>query len=252
MNANHIRRTVDLGMDLTKDTLRTLFVTGDKNAHQFTIKVKMNGEPVTLTGLTAKWYFLRLGADPNQRTVFANATVSGDEVTFKLDEHCYLYSGAFALVVKLLGGSDEVSSIYYAVGNVRSGNTEQFVDPTEIVVTLDELTKMIEEIDRATEAASAAAVSAPYINDRGTWMRWDPKTRLFVDTGVNATGPTGPQGSQGKSYVLTAQDKQDIADMVEGAPGGGFTPVKGVDYWTEEDIAEIRSYVDEAILGGEW
>lgn len=32
----------------------------------------------------------------------------------------------------------------------------------------------------------------------------------------------------------------------------GYTPVKGTDYWTEEDKAEIRSYVDEAILNGEW
>lgn len=30
------------------------------------------------------------------------------------------------------------------------------------------------------------------------------------------------------------------------------TLVRGVDYWTEEDIAEIKSYVDEAILGGAW
>lgn len=30
------------------------------------------------------------------------------------------------------------------------------------------------------------------------------------------------------------------------------TPVRGEDYWTEEDKAEIKSYVDEAILGGEW
>lgn len=29
-------------------------------------------------------------------------------------------------------------------------------------------------------------------------------------------------------------------------------PVKGVDYWTDEDKAEIKAYVDEAILGGEW
>lgn len=34
--------------------------------------------------------------------------------------------------------------------------------------------------------------------------------------------------------------------------GVGKTPEKGVDYWTEEDKAEIKSYVDEAILGGEW
>ena len=32
----------------------------------------------------------------------------------------------------------------------------------------------------------------------------------------------------------------------------GYTPVRGIDYWTAEDIAEIKSYVDEAILGGEW
>ena len=32
----------------------------------------------------------------------------------------------------------------------------------------------------------------------------------------------------------------------------GYTPVRGTDYWTEKDIALIKSYVDEAILGGAW
>lgn len=32
----------------------------------------------------------------------------------------------------------------------------------------------------------------------------------------------------------------------------GDTPIKGTDYWTAEDIAEIKGYVDDAILGGEW
>lgn len=32
----------------------------------------------------------------------------------------------------------------------------------------------------------------------------------------------------------------------------GYSPVRGVDYWTDADKAEIKSYVDEAILGGEW
>ena len=31
-----------------------------------------------------------------------------------------------------------------------------------------------------------------------------------------------------------------------------MTPERGVDYWTEEDKAEIKAYVDEAILGGAW
>lgn len=38
-----------------------------------------------------------------------------------------------------------------------------------------------------------------------------------------------------------------------GSPGAdGYTPKKGVDYWTEEDKAEIKDYVEEAILGGAW
>ena len=35
----------------------------------------------------------------------------------------------------------------------------------------------------------------------------------------------------------------------------GYTPVKGTDYWTDEDKAEIKSYcqnyIDTQILGGE-
>ena len=39
-------------------------------------------------------------------------------------------------------------------------------------------------------------------------------------------------------------------DGVDGQDG--HTPEKGVDYWTEDDKAEIKNYVDEAILNGEW
>lgn len=58
------------------------------------------------------------------------------------------------------------------------------------------------------------------------------------DTGE--TGPQGPQGVQG--------EKGD-----SGEPGNdGYTPIRGTDYWTEADKAEIKSYVEEAILGGAW
>ena len=41
--------------------------------------------------------------------------------------------------------------------------------------------------------------------------------------------------------------------LIQGTPGtNGATPQKGVDYWTDDDKAEIKAYVDEAILNGEW
>ena len=42
----------------------------------------------------------------------------------------------------------------------------------------------------------------------------------------------------------------DGADGVNGTDG--YSPVRGIDYWTNEDKAEIKAYVDESILGGAW
>ena len=47
--------------------------------------------------------------------------------------------------------------------------------------------------------------------------------------------------------TVTINDGQKGAD---GQPG--YVPVRGTDYWTEADKAEIKSYVDNAILGGSW
>lgn len=56
-------------------------------------------------------------------------------------------------------------------------------------------------------------------------------------------GPAGPQGPQGIQGEVGPQGETGPA---------GYTPVRGTDYWTAADIAEIKSYVDDAILGGEW
>ena len=53
-------------------------------------------------------------------------------------------------------------------------------------------------------------------------------------------GPPGVPGEKGDP----GRDGKNGAD--------GKTPVRGVDYWTAADIAEIKAFVDEAILGGAW
>lgn len=61
------------------------------------------------------------------------------------------------------------------------------------------------------------------------------------DTG--ATGQQGPQGPKGDTGAQGPKGDTGAA---------GYTPVRGVDYWTDADIAQIKSYVDDAILGGAW
>lgn len=82
------------------------------------------------------------------------------------------------------------------------------------------------------------SVKAPYIGENGNWFVWDAESKAFVDTGVRAIGSEGPQGEKGEKGDTGAQGE---------AGADGYTPQKGVDYWTEEDKAEIKTYVDESM-----
>lgn len=59
-------------------------------------------------------------------------------------------------------------------------------------------------------------------------------TYAYMDKSQSIRGATGSAGTAGA------------------AGADGYTPVKGTDYWTEADKAEIKAYVDDAILGGAW
>ena len=68
-----------------------------------------------------------------------------------------------------------------------------------------------------------------------------------------APGPAGPAGPAGKDGAPGQQGPQGEpgAPGAPGAPGqDGHTPVKGTDYWTETDKAEMVADVIAAIPGG--
>lgn len=89
------------------------------------------------------------------------------------------------------------------------------------------------------------------------------------DTGASGRdGANGADGVDGKSAYdialdngfvgtesewlesLKGTDGANGTDGKDGANGAdGYTPVKGTDYWTAEDIADIQSYVDTQIGG---
>jgi len=56
------------------------------------------------------------------------------------------------------------------------------------------------------------------------------------------------------AFSASKEGMAAVSEEVIVLPAGkdGYSPVRGKDYWTAGDIAEIKSYVDEAILGGAW
>lgn len=83
------------------------------------------------------------------------------------------------------------------------------------------------------------------------------------DSGTpGSNGLDGDDGLDGKSAYNIAVDNGFTGTETEwleslkgntgepGAPGAdGYTPVRGTDYWTSEDIAEIKTYIDSQIGG---
>lgn len=82
-----------------------------------------------------------------------------------------------------------------------------------------------------------------------------PKTDLLLLTEMDHANSETARFTNGDHwavyYFADPELLWDYGDLgSQGEPG--YTPVRGKDYWTEADIAEIKSYVDGAILGGAW
>lgn len=112
-------------------------------------------------------------------------------------------------------------------------------DTSSLVAAINELA------GRSTGDGTAGengATFTPSVSAEGV-LSWTNDQDLENPDPVNLMGPEGPQGIQGEQGPAGV-DGEDGAD--------GYSPVRGTDYWTEEDKAEIKAYVDEAILGGAW
>ena len=127
---------------------------------------------------------------------------------------------------------------------------------------------------------NTGAVFTPSVDVNGN-ISWTNNGELENPATMNIRGPEGKRGAafeidatgtlaersqydaeakdfsflatdNGNVYIKASDTSGDWSDPIPFKGDPGYTPVKGTDYWTEEDKAEIKSYVDEAILNGEW
>lgn len=75
---------------------------------------------------------------------------------------------------------------------------------------------------------------------------------LVSEVAANSLARHSHSNKETLDKFSTNEEGKPLFDGVEIESKDGYTPQKGIDYWTDEDKAEIKSYVDEAILGGEW
>lgn len=89
-------------------------------------------------------------------------------------------------------------------------------------------------------AISALSDAVAYSIDGVTWF--NHYTGILQD-GVSVDLATEEEVVKVIPQTLTEDQKAQARANI----GAGTTPIKGVDYWTEEDKAEIREYIDQTI-----
>lgn len=166
--------------------------------------------------------------------------------------------------LKQAGATDEqiaqAVSDYLTENPVQAGATPEQAE--QIQKNTEAIQKLQENGGSGTSGGGGkdGATFTPALAADGT-LSWSNNMGLKNPDPVNIMGPQGPQGPTGADGAKGEQGEPGPAGP-KGEPGekgaigpageAGKTPARGTDYWTDADIAEIKSYVDEAILGGAW
>lgn len=155
MISGEFTRKIDVDADILMTPLRTLYASGDKNAHTFELSLYRNKEPLEIDGAGVIGYFIRADG----YTVPVDGTASGSVAKVTLSESCYAVIGQFNLIIKVTVGSER-KAVFWGNGYVTRSQTDAIIDPSQTIPSLDELLAQIAATEAAAKAANQAASAA--------------------------------------------------------------------------------------------
>ena len=155
MNLGVFKRRIDVDAEIQMTPLKSLYASGDKNAHIFELSLYRGAEEMDLSGASAQGYFIRADG----YTVPIAGTISGNVVTLTLSEGCYYIVGNFNLIIKVSIGESR-KSVFWGNGYVVRSMTDAIVDEENVIPSLDELLAQISAAESAAKAANQAASAA--------------------------------------------------------------------------------------------
>lgn len=155
MISGEFTRKVDVDAEILMTPIRTLYASGDKNAHTFELALYRNKEPLEIDGAGVIGYFIRADG----YTVPVNGNASGSVAKVTLAESCYAVIGQFNLIIKVTVGCER-KAVFWGNGYVTRSQTDAIIDPSQTIPSLDELLAKIAATEAAAKAANTAATNA--------------------------------------------------------------------------------------------
>lgn len=184
---------VDLDHALLRKHVGAILVTGDKLGNRFGAEIFRDGKPVDVTGCGVTAYFMRPGED----AIVLNGTASGSVAYVDLAQACYSKASSFTLTIKIsYGGS--TTALRVIDGYILLTQTDDLVDPGDVVPTLDDIFAQIAAMETATEGAQVATAAAIAAKDNAN------------GAAVYAVNIATEKGDQAIQLAQEEADKQNV------------------------------------------
>lgn len=155
MKLGVFKRKIDVDTEIQMTPLKSLYASGDKDAHVFELSLYRGEQEMDLSGASAQGYFIRADG----YTVPITGSISGNVVTLTLSEGCYYVVGNFNLIIKV-STAESRKSVFWGSGYVVRSMTDAIVDEENVIPSLDELLAQIAAAESAAKAANQAASAA--------------------------------------------------------------------------------------------
>lgn len=213
MNLGVFKRRIDVDAEIQMTQLKSLYASGDKDAHIFELSLYRGAEEMDLSGASAQGYFIRADG----YTVPITGAISGNIVTLTLSEGCYYVVGNFNLIIKV-SIAESRKSVFWGNGYVVRSMTDAIVDEENVIPSLDELLAQISAAESAAKAANQAASAA---NSAATSAR---QAASAADTNASAANSAANAATSAASAASSAATKIDGMTITATGLAAGAAP----------------------------
>ena len=206
MNLGVFKRRIDVDAEIQMTQLKSLYASGDKDAHIFELSLYRGAEEMDLSGASAQGYFIRADG----YTVPITGAISGNIVTLTLSEGCYYVVGNFNLIIKV-SIAESRKSVFWGNGYVVRSMTDAIADEENVIPSLDELLAQISAAESAAKAANQAASAA---NSAATSAR-----QAAIAANTNASSANSAANAAKAAAITATEAATKIDDMTITATG---------------------------------
>ena len=148
-----IRQTIDLtrGFPPANVWPDVLMIPGDGDAHVWEIAINERGQPANLDGYSVSALFVR----EDKNSIYIAGNSSGNIASVTLTQQCYAIAGQLRGIMRI-SKNGNVLSACETFFSVREPVPNQYIDPGEIIPSLEELLAQMDALEQLEEDVSAA------------------------------------------------------------------------------------------------